>query len=82
MHHEVELAFLAAPITIRFFPVGLFWTKKCSDILFPLEKVYLEKMDCFLMPYYKAVLGNRRCWADQSDILNGYLLAFDSESSE
>lgn len=64
--------------------MGLFWTKNCSDILFSLEKVYLEKTDCFLMLYYKAALGDSRCWADQSGILNetDHLLAFDSESSE
>lgn len=38
MHHEVQVAFLVATIILRFFPVGLFWTKKCSDVLFFLEK--------------------------------------------
>lgn len=47
MPHEVEVAFLAATIILRFFPVGLFWTKKQSDILFPLKKVYPEKIVCF-----------------------------------
>lgn len=50
-HHEVEVTFLVATIILRYFPVGLFWTKKCSDtFFFPWKRSIQRKLTVFLCP--------------------------------